>query len=234
MHAACCALLTTRWPEFFGSPKTNRNDALLVNRQDTVQRSKTLRQPAHRKQYANIHVRRFLCHAEHRFHSARMRPLRKIRGTGRQYLKPIALQHAQVANNPLPVAGGVDPQIVENTRSDCPRKSYAKICSAEFCHMLIARCSRSACTQTAAQVLACAAEPRCSLYRRRRVNCVQTSADRAAGCGAETGASGRLPVNKKSIVGPVLGTSMIGFVKRGDGVPRSHPRRVLLVFLGSR
>ena len=29
-------------------------------------------------------------------------------------------------------------------------------------------------------------------------------------------------------------TSMISFVKRGDGVPRSHRRRVLLVFLRSR
>ena len=103
--------------------------------------------------------------------------------------KPIAVHHAQLANNPLPVAGGVHPQIVENTRSECPQKIICQHLYAEFCHMLIAGCSQSACTQTAAQVLARCGRAACGLYRRQHVNCAQTSADRAAGCGAETGAA---------------------------------------------
>ena len=64
--------------------------------------------------------------------------------------------------------------------------------------------------QTAAQGLAAAAEHACGLYRRRHGNCTQTFTDRLSGCGYRERSRGRLPVNRKGIVGPVLGTQPFG------------------------
>src|SRR5260221_2992544 len=44
----------------------------------------------------------------------------------------------------------------------------------------------------------------------------------------------RWAVNYRGDLPNCSGTSMISFVKTGDGVPRLHPRQVLLVFLRSR
>jgi hypothetical protein len=110
-----------------------------------------------------------------------------------QYLKLIAVQHAQVANNPLPVAGGVDPQIVENTRSNCPRKSYAKICPQNSvtpdrglqpvcmhadCCAGSSRCGRAALqpiSPTACKLRADFCRPGCRMRRRDR-------SERSAAC----------------------------------------------------
>jgi hypothetical protein len=40
----------------------------------------------------------------------------------------LRLQHVRLPNNPLPVAGDAYTQMLENTRSDLRRKSYANIC----------------------------------------------------------------------------------------------------------
>ena len=112
----------------------------------------------------------------------------------------------RVPTNPLPVAGDAYTQMLENTRSDLRRKSYANICTQNSVTCGTQAAASQHLMQTAAQGLAAAAEHACGLYRRRHGNCTQTFTDRLSGCTYRERSHGRLPVNRKGIVGPVLGT----------------------------
>jgi hypothetical protein len=200
--SACCALLTTGWPDFFGAQRrTGMMLFLLTGKTPRSGRKHSLSLPQ-KMTCSTFHACRFLSCAEHRFHSACMRLLQNTKhcsaadcGAACLGCRPILFRlQAMPTRRCLKTLGRTPaenhmPTSVRRILSHADRGLQPVSMHAD-CGAGSSRCGRAA----------------LQLYRRRRVNCVQTSADRAAGCGAETGASGRFPVNRKGIVGPVLGT----------------------------